>query len=95
MRKLYAIGFKNWVELRSALNPPKAKVTTAFYRSNLDHRRKKFPIKVVHHTGGKVLRCLASNIFSAYTGMYVAEGDCVEVPKEAAARLPEVRDGDG
>lgn len=91
MRKFYAIGFKNHVELRSSRFKPREKVSTATFKSNLTNQS--IPIRVVHHRGGRVVKTMLSNVFSILTGIYVAEGECKEVAKAAVAKLPEVKDG--
>lgn len=86
MRRFYVIGLKNHVELRSARKPPVASRTKAMVKSNLGAG--KFAIHVVHYRGGKVVRCLRSNLFTVVTGIYVAEGQCIEVSKEIVEKLP-------
>lgn len=86
MRKLYAIGFKRHVELRLALRRPKEKVTESLIPCSTGE---KFKLRCVHHSGGKVVKVMDGTRFAHLTGMYVAEGQMIEVPSLYAKQFLE------
>ena len=97
MRKIYAIGFKNWVELRSYENPPipetsefkkiiKEKITGYDWTKDPPKMITKeievpWHIKTTIYSGGKVIYTLKSGKLK-YLGAYVGDGGCKEIDKE-------------
>ena len=94
--RVFAIGFKAWVELRTAKEPPKAEVSEVKipYKDTIRDRvnggtkvvNKSYRIRVVHHDGGKVVSTLPSGKFAGQTGIYIAEGEMVELTAAQAKR---------
>jgi len=85
MSKFYAIGFKQYVELRQAIKKPVEEVTETMIKS--DFSKTKFKLRVVHHIGGRVVKTMLGNKFTAVSGLYVGEGEMVEVPSAVAKRF--------
>lgn len=97
---IYVIGFKEHVELREAKTPPVAltsEVRIPYRGLVLDRetgrmreskRAGHYTLKVVRHRGGKVLRTMRAGWFSAYTGIYVNEGEMQRVEPDRLRRLP-------
>lgn len=94
--KIYAIGFKNWVELRAYEKPPVPEVSefkkiTKEKIQNYDWTKDPpkliwkeieipWHIKTTIYSGGKVIYTLRSGKLK-YLGAYVKDGGCVELNK--------------
>ena len=88
-KRVFAIGFKNWIELRSSVRPPIEEVTTCLIPPRNRLYKNRFKIKVVHHKGGRVLKCLKGNgIYGGPNGyIIVPDGQMVELPSDVAAQF--------
>ena len=84
-KRLWAIGFKQHVELRQAYKKPIEQVTETMVKS--DYFKEKFKLRTVAHIGGTVIKTMGTNKFLAITGMYVGEGQMVEVPSRFGPRF--------
>jgi len=92
--RIFAIGFKNWVELRSYNKPPVPETDEIIteshdrqvigydYNGTPMYRTIKIPwtIKAIHYPGGKVIETLKTNRLKSL-GLYVADQQCVELTK--------------
>jgi hypothetical protein len=83
--KYYAIGFKRHVELRASVNPIKEEVTESLIASSFSPE--KFKLRIVHHTGGKVVKVLPTEVFERLTRIVVPEGECVSIPAGVAKQF--------
>lgn len=91
-RRLFAIGMKGWVELRTASTPPRKRVTTStvkFKRFNgwnwggnrpsrkwLEGEKE---LKVVHFRGGVTLKVVKKAKFKALLGLTIRKDTMIEL----------------
>lgn len=91
-RHYFAIGFKNWVELRVASVPPKkedstAKRTIEYEETGFDPKgkmtkiqvKKPVTIKACYYSGGKVVGVYPNTTFYHLTGINVLDGQMSSV----------------
>jgi hypothetical protein len=100
MAKIYAIGFKHWVELRAYDKPPKPeidevggkttekKVVSYTYSGMPVYKDVEVPwvIKTVHYPRGKVVYTLKSGRLK-YLGISVRDQECKELVGEELKSL--------
>ena len=92
-KSIYAIGFRDWIELREATKPPR-EYRTSFVR-NVKQRYGFFPLEkvpfkftVVTHMGGKVICTLKRATFNKRVpGLVVHTGEMKLVPSRAASQF--------
>lgn len=96
MRKLYAVGFSGWVEIREAETPPKAH-TSKFEKpilvqvpdeyGKMKAKKQVLKIALTTYDGGRVLRTLKVERFAALTGKYVEKNQMIALNLQDAKRL--------
>lgn len=107
----YAIGIKNYVELRKAQAAPKAEISSfkkklKIYQQDWgrppDYQKlvsKTMTFKNVIHIGGKVIGAIPIKKFKELTGMIVSDGEVHQLSKEKAeaiiAGMLRVQEGQG
>jgi len=79
--RVWAIGFKQHTELRAAMKKPKAVISEAIIPPYSKLFKTSYRFKQVHHKGGKVLTVVKGSYVG---GLFIGEGECVELPPHVA-----------
>jgi hypothetical protein len=94
--RIFAIGFKDWIEFRASKTPPIEEVTEARIPPRSRLYKSKLKIKVVHHKGGKVIKTIKGNQIAWYywtenyfPTIFVGDGQMVEMPADIAKKILE------
>ena len=85
--KIYAIGFRDWVELRKSVTRPRACPSETIVMTKVGRKEVKTVLRQVTHTGGHVIGCVKAWIFEDVTGKFLRLNQVVPVSSEDAKAL--------